>query len=106
MKGLKKDPRFLCVTLEVNEETIGPLSFHPRSFTEGFLKSKEIEWNYRENSTSQLSPAGESVEKIALRNEDTITPETKKSSADSEKNAKKDDSSLTKGGSGVTLQRA
>ena len=90
----------------MNEETIGPLSFHPRSFTEGFLKSKEIEWNYRENSTSQLSTAGESVEKIALRNEATITPKTKKSSTDSEKNAKKDDSSLTEGGSGVTLLRA
>lgn len=89
-KGLKNDIGFLCVTLEVNEETIGPLSFHPRSFTEGFLKSKEIEWNHWENSTSQPSPAGESVEKIALRNDATITPETKKSSADSEKNAKKD----------------
>ena len=90
----------------MNEETIGPLSFHPRSFTEGFLKSKEIEWNHWKNSTFQPSPAGESVEKIALRNDATITPETKKSSADSEKNAKKDDSSLTMGGSGVTLLRA
>lgn len=92
--------------LEVNEETIGPLSFHSRSFTEGFLNSKGIEWNHWKNSTFQPSPAGESVEKITLRNAGYCNTGNKKIKCWFRKKCKKDDSSLMKGGSGVTLQRA
>ena len=45
-EGLKQADGFLAVTLKIDRNgNIGPVSFHPRRFTDKLLDRKEIKWN-------------------------------------------------------------
>ena len=77
---IKKADGFLAVTLEIEKDgKLGPVSFHPRRFSEGLFTGKEIHWNIANaldhaNASGDVSSRDKSSELI-----DTIAPENEMS---------------------------
>ena len=84
---LNKADGFIGITLEIDTKgNLGPLSFHPRRFTNELLQGKNIQWSIGDiGSASPNDATGESAEKtsgFALgnipQNPDNSSPETEK----------------------------
>ena len=80
-KGLNKADGFLAATIKIDKNgNIGPLSFHPRKFSDALLGNKELNWNIVENSASAKSAIGETAETQSDRINSNITDSGEKSS--------------------------
>ena len=84
-KGLNKADGFLAATIKIDKKgNIGPLSFHPRKFSDTLLENKELNWNIVKNSAFTKSATGETAEAQSGGITSNITDSGDKSSPKSE----------------------
>ena len=77
---IKKADGFLAVTLEIEKEgKLGPVSFHPRKFSEFFFRGKEIHWNIANALDHANAPGDVSSRDKSSGLNDTIAPENEMS---------------------------
>ena len=86
--SLKHADGFIAVTLEIDDKgNLGPVSFHPRKFTDNLLQDKQIKWSIGDiSSASPNDAAGKSAEKTSGFAKDTVSPSSANVNPDSEKN--------------------
>ena len=77
---IKKADGFLAVTLEIEKEgKLGPVSFHPRKFSEGLFSGKEVHWNIANPLDHAKAPGDVSSRDKSSGLNDIIAPENKMS---------------------------
>ena len=84
---LKHADGFIAVTLEIDDKgNLGPVSFHPRKFTDNLLRNRQIKWNIGDiGSASPNDAVGKSAEKTSDFAEDTVYPTPANVKSDLEK---------------------
>ena len=87
--GIENADGFLAVTLEIDGNgNLGPVSFHPRKFSDAMLRNHEIKWCVTGNSAPATTRHGQPAESLDVSRADytlqhdsgNVNSETKKSS--------------------------
>ena len=86
--GIKKADGFISVTLDLGNNELGILSFHPHRFTQSFLEGKKIHWHTAQPIERAVAPDDVSSMAKSPESGHTVIENPENSSAESQKNGK------------------